>query len=144
MKQLNGEKRWVSDERMNRKNTVLLLTSAHSCQSVLESLTITAEQTHLCVFTFPPPKPVLASPLHLKSSVFYFEKEKNWYTNPSCGTYAQPVTVFILTVLVLPRSTACKNHLPEVTSLRKDLRQAPTSQSIVFPGQWAAGRPKIR
>lgn len=50
--------------------------SAHPCQSVLGSLTIAAEQTHLCVFTFPPPKPVLPPPLHLKSSVFYFEKEK--------------------------------------------------------------------
>lgn len=40
------------------------------------NLTITAEQTHLCVFTFPAPKPVLAPSFHDKSSVFYFEKEK--------------------------------------------------------------------
>lgn len=49
------------------------------------NLTITAEQTHLCVFTFPPPKPVLSPPFHCQSSVFYFEnekKERKGNTNP--------------------------------------------------------------
>lgn len=40
------------------------------------NLTITAEQTHLCAFTFPAPKPVLASSFHPQSTVFYFENEK--------------------------------------------------------------------
>lgn len=39
------------------------------------SLTITAEQTHLCVFTFPAPEPVLAPSFHCQSRVFCLQKD---------------------------------------------------------------------
>lgn len=50
------------------------------------NLTVTAEQTHLCVFTFPAPKPVLAPSFHGKSSVFYFEKEKKRKYQPKISS----------------------------------------------------------
>lgn len=68
------------------------------------NLTITAEQTHLCVFTFPAPKPVLAPSFHDKSSVFYFEKEKKEIPTQDLlpiyiYIYIQLMTVLILIVL---------------------------------------------
>lgn len=61
-------------------------------------LTITAEQTLLCVFTFPPPEPVLAPSFHCRFSVFYFEKG-NTVPRSSLSIHIQLMPVSLLTVL---------------------------------------------
>lgn len=78
-------------------------------------LTITAEQTHHCVFTFPPPKPVLAPPLHSQSSLL-FRKIKNINPRSLPNIYIQPMAVFILTVVQLVRVTYPRQDVCDGTS----------------------------
>lgn len=143
-----GNEKWVTDdvcERMGSTKKKLItnnfnINSCSICQCKkpnTENLTITAEQTHLCVFTFPAPKPVLAPPFHCQSSVFYFEREKKGNTNagspPNTHThmYIQLMTVFHPLCVVQPvRITYPRQHVWDRTSSN----QRPESPCCVRAG----------
>lgn len=84
-RKFDGDEKWVTDEfceRMGRKNTTFnkisslyFLNFCINPKREVSDLTITAEKTHLWVFTFPAPKPILAASFHYQSTVFHFEKE---------------------------------------------------------------------